>query len=458
MMWSRPRLHPNKTTMYRYRLLINNNKVNNITIQEKTDSNNNTSEFSCIPAIKVPLGGSATASQSSCFRIYVPSKWGGKLEVSSTGAPPQGLKAADNSDYVSGIEFRDDKHGWFTLYVPAAGPVTVDNSFAESGLADTVPWNFWYFPWLSAQSGLHLYDSPGAYTHFDAKFALGTTSFDWETANHKTAPPDPGWCGHCWGSSLASIILQQPVATGAFTEDELEGFAGEFFDNKGTYRLTSHPALPAFPGVTANELPLEIPTTADTDLSDPYVDRFHTALRSMLRTDRIPVQADLRQETGTGPREVWNQGCYYYKSEMKEEPGAKGDDDTEKILQIHHTTTFRCNEDFLDSHGVSVSDPAHSTWRREQQSEYILIYKDDGDIKPKGNLAGMKQNWLTMKLTYAQDAPLPTPTDIYVPSAMSDVRPFAATQFKNDSTILGRNPSLTGARLFSLGLSKKPGF
>jgi hypothetical protein len=408
-----------------------------------TDANGNTSEFSCIPAVKVPLGGSASAPKSSCFRIYVPSKWGGNLTVGSTGAPPQGLKAADNSDYTSGTDFRDDKHGWFTFYVPAAATVTVSNTFAEDGLATTVPWNFWYFPFSSITGALHLYDPGGAYAHFDSKFSLGGAGLTWETTpanGHQTKVPSD-WCGHCWGAALASIILEDPAAVAPFTQDELEGLSAELFN----------PALadPLF------RAPFERPTTAATDASDRIVHRFHTALRRMLRTEGVPVHADLRQASGSGTvDEVWNQGCYEYKSDMQEEPAAKGNEDTEKILQVRHSTRFKCNDDFLVGL-VSLSDPATSIYRREQQSDYTLIYKDDGNILPNGALAGVQQNWLTMTLTHHLGSDVSPPAPVFVPSCMFDVRSAAASF---TATFMGTNPNVTGARLMSLGITKKPGF
>jgi len=69
-------------------------------------------------------------------------------------------------------------------------------------------------------------------------------------------------------------------------------------------------------------------------------------------------------------------------------------------------------------------------------------------------LAGVKQNWLTMKLKF--DINSVKSNNVYVPSVMFDVSP-AGAKFKNDTTA-GENPLVTGKRLTTLGLSKNTGF
>ena len=68
-------------------------------------------------------------------------------------------------------------------------------------------------------------------------------------------------------------------------------------------------------------------------------------------------------------------------------PDAQGDPDTQKVRQIRIANTFTCNEDFVDfpvPTGVSVGDPETSDYRREQLSEYVLIYGTSGTICPMG--------------------------------------------------------------------------
>ena len=407
-----------------------------------TDPSRNTSEFSCAPFQKIPLGGSQTASSPGCFKVYVPSKWGGKLLVGATTGTVSSLKAPDGTAYVSGAETGTEKHGWYLFAVTGSTSYTVSNTFVEDGTTVTVPWNFWYFPFLPGGS-LRMYDTPGPYTKFDTKFSLGTASFDWENTNHKR-PSAASWEGHCWGAALASIILKQPIAAGAFTVDDLEGLAADFFDEVGATQLAPSPAGTPFPFAK--------PTAAATDPLDKTVHEFHNTLREMLRSKKKAFHINLRQARGVGTEEVWNQGCYKYSSELKEDSAAAGDGETEKILQIAHKTNFICNEDFLDPSNVSVDDPASNPrWRREQESEYILIYRADGEIVPNGTLAGRKQNWLTMKLIHDKRGDVTPPVDVFVPKRMFDVTTAAG---KFAGTTSSANAELRADRLITLGLAK----
>jgi hypothetical protein len=404
------------------------------------------SRYEVILGTKLPLGGTAgPAATDSCYKTYVPDRWGGIFNVTPNAAGAlKDLRGPDGKPFVNNTETGMDKHGWYTFRVTGTN-FNVSDTFAQTGTADTVPWNFWYFPFKPPPpGGLRLFDSPGAYTKFDTSFTLGTDSFDWEVANHKQAGA-LGWEGHCWGASLASIILKQPTAAGAYTEDELEGLGGEFFDKFGGDQVSP---------TTIVTFPVTVPTAADTDDVDPYVDEFHIGLRKMLRQQKKALHINLRQSSGMGPEEVWNQGCYTYTAQMRESPAAAGDSLTEKIRQIELTNTFVCNADFLLAN-VSTGNPKDPPRnRREQESKYILIYANDGEVIPNGSLAGVKQNWMTMKLKFDINAVMGN--DVYVPRRMFDVSP-AAAKFKNDATS-GQNPFVTGMRLTTLGLTKNPGF
>jgi hypothetical protein len=384
--------------------------------------------------------------ETRCFKVYVPDRWGGKLTITTTAGTIKELKFPDGSDYANGSDTKLDKQGWFTFKIESDRSYTVSNTFVQEGKADTVPWNFFYFPFLATDTRPHLYDNPGAYTKLDSTFNLGGASLAWETANHKSATA-ANWEGHCWGASLASIILEQPQAAGGFTQEELEGLAGEFFNESGGTNLLSE------------RLPKEIPTAADTDRVDPKAHRFHNGLRKMLRTKKMAVHINLRQARGTGADdEVWNQGCHTYKSSMREDPDAAGDTLLEKPFQIKITTSFTCNDDFVtpeDSTGISTSNPAaFPNGRREQESKYILMYGGDGEVIPNGTIAGRKQNWLTMTLKHTFKLG-DVNTEIFVPRSMYDVT-SAGADFRNNYR--AENIDVTGARLIQLGFKKNKGF
>ncbi len=412
-------------------------------------------------ADKVPLGG-YVQSPHNCFRVYVPDKFGGKLTVDVAGGTLKGITGPDGKPFTNGSDTGQDKQGWYIIRTAGDNVKEVENTFVQDGTAKTVPWNFFFFPHhikIPNDPGKdlrsRLYDNPGAYKKFDMQFKLGTTSFDWEEKNHKCASPDCAtWEGHCWGSALASIIMQDPAAANGYTQDELEGLSSEFFDNR-------NPTA----NLLGDWLPQEKPVPGKDD-TDKYVHAFHKGLRKMLRTENKPVHLNLRQESGvksSEPKgEVWNQGCYTYSSSMMEDPDAAGDPIKDKIFQIKFDTTFICNDDFLDpptDKGVSTKDPkAYPQGRREQESTYILMYGNDGDIKDNQPVAGRTQDWLTMKLKHSfRQGDLKTPIDLFVPRSMADVT--AAADFtKQGLREIKINPSVTADRLGRLGLKKNDGF
>lgn len=403
------------------------------------------SGIACATRTKMPLGAAAAGTGAQCFKVYVPDKYGGKLTVSlRTGGTGtiQDFKAPDGSAFANGTEVGRGKQGWYTFHVAGAGSYVVENTFVQDGQASTVPWTFWFFPYLESAVGSHMYDVPGPDSRWDARFGLGTATLDWENANHRFATGRP-WAGHCWGSSLASIILTQPTAIGQFTQDDLEGLAGDWFDKQTTDGLA--------------EFPFKKPTPADTDEVDPLVHQFHKVLVFMLRLKKLAFHMNLRQATGEGKeQEVWNQGCYKYSSVMEESPSAVGDPTTEMPRQIHVTTTFVCNDD-VQVGGVSIGDPVSTPdFRREQETEYTLMYDSLGVVIDNGSIAGLKQNWLTMKLTHTKGAG-DTSIPVFVPEIMSNVLP-AAGEFTSIPSTPGENPFVTSDRLITLGLTKNAGF
>lgn len=446
-----------------------------------TDIDNNTSEFSCGLLAKVPLGGALQMGKAACFKVYVPTRWGGTLSLQPPVAVLNSmvLRAPDGTPFTNGSETGRDKHGWYLVFTrDAANAYPFANTFAEAGEAATVPWNFFYFPMLATDPRAHLYDTPGAFRKLDALFALGTTGRDWEVSRHKFMT-GAGWAGHCWGAALASIILQQPLVTSGFAEDELEGLAADFFNESfATPLAPPHGLYPSTRTDGLETYPFAKPTPAPNEAVDKGVHQFHIALRTMLKLRRKALHMNLRQSDGLNvnnatvpptPRddEVWNQGCYKYSSDLKEDPNAAGDEETEKVLQIRHDTTFTCNDDFVqpgDATGVSIGNPRDTPgYRREQETEYVLMYGNDGDVIAGGTIAGNTQNWLSMTLTHDYAGPESTP--VFVPSVMMDVSQAAAAFVDSDTahpsgaaTRLGGNPNVTGHRLSQLGLRKNPGF
>ncbi len=391
---------------------------------------------------KVPLGGNLTTIEDSgCYRVYVPTAAGGRLNVLTTRGTISELRSPFGDPYLNDTETGRGAQGWYTFVVSGTGGLltTISTEFVQEGTAETVPWHFFYYPFRSQLGTPALHDDPGAYSKFDSHFGLGTASRDWELAHHDDDTAE-NWEGHCWGAALASIILEQPAATGAFTEDELEGLAADFFDDKGASGLGGN-------RLQKHAFPFESPTEADSQGVDVLVHTFHQALRLMLRDRRQPLHMDLRQSSVGGAPEVWNQGCYTYRSVFREDPAALGDPETDRIRQMRIETHFITNGDFAPpTSGDPVTDPAR---RREQVTEYRLLYSDGGLIWPVGSYGAWRQNWLSMKLSSG--------VPVYVPSLLSDVS-LAADEFVDDVAKQGKNPLVNGHQLIELGLKKSASY
>jgi len=257
--------------------------------------------------------------------------------------------------------------------------------------------------------------------------------------------------------ALASIILAQPVAIGGFSQDELEGLAGDYFGRFGVREL--YPARPRDINGRPQEAPAEKPGPA-IDPTDPFVDEFHVGLRDTVRVRRKPVVMDLRDASGSDGREIWNQACHRYESILKEADDAVGDPDTDAIRQIHVTTRFVCNEDFLwgndlESLGnAETVHPVHGRLSREQETTYVLLFSESGEVMREGDILGRTQNWLSINVTHSArtgDDVIPA----FVPGFMGDASSLAI-RFQNRELPPAEpdqaNPEVDSHRLTELGL------
>jgi FG-GAP repeat len=400
-------------------------------------------------ALKVPLGGSlAGVEDPGSFKVYVPTKWGGKLTVATDDGVVADLRYPDGTLFVNGTEIGNDRHGWFTFQVSGSTAYTVTTQFVQEGISSTIPWNFFYFPYKEGTSP-NLYDDPGACTKFDDHFGLNDLTTFWEDVNHRTDAAT--WVGHCGGATAASILLE-PLPTDhpvGFTQDELEGLGAMFFREQ----LSFNRLIARF----SNKSELRVATPADTDEVDCMVDRFHNGLRDMLREERKAFFISFRQPTtDPGPVQIWNYACYRYAATFEEDPNAFGDEESQKVLQVHVTNNFFCNEDFVDANtksGVSagnpVSDPAY---RRDLRSEYALVYTQDGKVQKNGKLGSRKQNWLSMELVKDFSQTYSPPQPIFVPWTMVDLAE-AAERLQGGTPVAGSNPFVTSDLLIQLGFA-----
>jgi hypothetical protein len=206
--------------------------------------------------------------------------------------------------------------------------------------------------------------------------AFGTRARPWEAANHSGGP---AWAGHCWGWSVASILVAQPQAAAkdgiVFNRDELEGLCSELGDCGVS---VEHPnSLTMFDPKTQDGSLWPPPTDALGEPADPFCARFHVCLRDGIRRRRSALQSNLRDPRGTDPEQVWNHAIYRYSSRFVNDDG-----DPDEV--IRHETTVTYNDDLRPP---PTPDGPGRTWR------YVYKIRYDpttGEIEPNWPQA----NWM----------------------------------------------------------------
>jgi hypothetical protein len=96
----------------------------------------------------VPLGGSLSGqSGDRHFGVYVPTKFGGELTVSTTSGKLGPVVGPDGRERSNGRDVGMNAHGWYTFTVSdAEKPYSVSTTFVQVGQSTRKPWNFYYWP------------------------------------------------------------------------------------------------------------------------------------------------------------------------------------------------------------------------------------------------------------------------------------------------------------------------
>ncbi len=351
---------------------------------------NPTYALTVINVESIPIGKSANLSQTTLGKIYVPTKWGGSLELSGSEVQLFYTDGSDLNDttvvkIINGeldssriaqgspcqYDVPENQHGWYYVKIIEASLTEISSDFRQVASANTRPWNGWYWPKLDSENP-NLYDSTGAYTPLkDYDTVYGSTTRATEEFNYSGGTA--AWHGHCWGWNLAAIAKTQPVATTkngvSFNQDEMEGLYTELAEGATagwTWRV-GHPNAP---------IPAEPCTYATGEDIDAWADDIHKALRIYIKEQGKAMNGNLRNSSGNFPDEVWNHDIYEYEWQMEET-----DAGNKKIVLI--MLSLSSNDD------VSVALPDSSS--RGDAHFYILEYKDDGTID--GTSA--EQNWCT---------------------------------------------------------------
>jgi hypothetical protein len=96
----------------------------------------------------VPLGGTlAVHNGDQYYAVYVPTRFGGELKVTTTSGRIIDLKDSRGAGWVNGQDIGADHHGWYTFKVQGAtAPYTVETTFVQVAQSLKRPWNFYYWP------------------------------------------------------------------------------------------------------------------------------------------------------------------------------------------------------------------------------------------------------------------------------------------------------------------------
>lgn len=299
--------------------------------------------------IKVPLGGNVS-SAAGCYKAYVPTKWGGKLNIQTTAGAVTDLRYPNGTPYTNNTETGENKHGWYKFRVIDAQNYTVSAAFTQLGEATKRPWNFYW--WSTNPPLLNLYETTGTYqplVKYDARH--GTSSQTWEAANHNE-PQD--WCGHCLGAAIASITLNQPtpVAGSAYNNDEVEALWAELGEQTG-HAVDQNGLF----GVPAG------PPVSGADVTDDFAPILHRTLEKHVKSARIPLYAQLRADGGAAT-EIWNHAVFKFAATFQEAPGGN-----EKVVKITNLVT--ANDDY--------TPPTDDLATRDPEYVYIITYSTNGE-------------------------------------------------------------------------------
>lgn len=344
---------------------------------------------------KMPLGGGTDLSDAQIAKLYVPSRYGGSLTISGAsmevvytdGADPTPGLAAQVflGNLPSAVVAQGDpcsysvpegSPGWYYIRLTPRGSATLQNSYVEDGEASYRPWNGWWWPFLPSR-GPTLYDPGGPLDKYDQVY--GTDARGWE-ADNKSRGQD--WFGHCWGWSIASILIDPPHATSKsgvdFTADDMKGLYTELCDNVPYIDQS----------MSIHYIPPTAPTSSPGEDVDLVVDEVHRVLRANIREDSVPLQSNLRAVATPpdGIAEVWNGAVYRYYSAWQEAPGAND----EHLVQIDTTIT---------SNFGPWPPPTDYMNDRQEEFVYQIEFDSQGQIVPQSP----RQNWISASHYPPQD-------------------------------------------------------
>jgi hypothetical protein len=365
--------------------------------------------------------------------------------------------------------------GWFGVVVSGATSYEVSAKLTITGFARDkdgkmlVPWNFYYYPFQSANTDGAKHPS----AKWQAKFADQANA--WEQTSYWASETDGSgrgsgfaghgitqayvdaynawagttavdfndtwWWGHCDAASVASALFADPAATPDFTQDDMEYFATEIA-MRG-YEIE----LKFFLGGLTNTnrrspAHTEKPTATPGQALDGDIGAFHEALIDVVKNQGSVALVDFRAEWVDGEdhsADVWNQATYKFTMEATQAVADKTlADQDPNARKIAWKTTLYANCDSMPNPGDPESNP-DSAWQRV--CTYVLNYDATGKVvldHPQNNF---------QRVTWAK-----TGKDYYAPRYIFQIKGL------NPKGTGPGNPFITLEKAQALGLGLRPIF
>lgn len=431
--------------------------------------------------IIIPLGGEVERLSGDLdYGVYVPTRFGGNLTVSSTDGKVVELKGPNGLVRVNGQEVGVDQQGWYTFKVVGAKkPYRVDTKFIQVGESARKPWNFYYWPtkgdsihepWAGGNGRVDttqvngddvLVATPGGYIAPGRDIVLPGPNGLLETV---PAPGDDAtWFPNLYDDLTwlgpNNTLYQTPSPLLKY--DQIFGTSARQYEasvsqNNDITRWPGHCLGGAVASISLNE-PVPAPGSGMTvdelkalwselgenhlnhrigdyctdippgpprpgpDECDWKVPRFHAMLEANIRGQKKAILSNMRAFPPRGnPSEVWNQGMGKYIAEYRAIPG-RGPRAMHIQMEVHANTGSMLNGN--DDHDRVV------------KYEYSLVYGLDGRVDESNPATA---DWIAV----GGEA-------LYAPLNVLEVV---------ESHWAGHNPVVTEANLRSIDLANNGGY
>ena len=376
----------------------------------------------------VPLGGSLTGQVGDrYFGVYVPTRFGGTLEIKTTSGTVEEIVGPDGKQRTNGEEVGTDQQGWYRFKVVNLEdevPYTVQTIFVQLGLSKRLPWNFYYWPtksdavhepWAGGNARVDtiqpmgddvMVASPGGYIApgqdivragpnglLETPAAAGDT-ITW-FPNEYDDLTFRGADGLIYATPSPMLKFDQLFGTSSRSweaansqNQDIQRWPGHCLGGAVASIMLAEPVPAPGSGLTqdelkalwselgenhynhqigdyANEIPPG-PPRPGPDITDTHVPRFHNMLENHIRGSKQNLLANLRAFPPRGTvNEVWNHGIGKYIATYHAVPG-KGERSVRLEVELFANSGSNLNNE----------DPKPRTVKYE----YILVYGLDGRV------------------------------------------------------------------------------